>query len=203
MKARDITGQTFGRWSAIKLSAPRHDRRMWLCVCACGKRKIIYQTNLTAGYTKSCGCLRKEISTGNKHSKTHGMTNKGMYWSWIGMRRRCYDIKKKEYKHYGGRGIKVCKEWNESFDCFYNDMKRDWYVGATIERKNPNGNYEKQNCTWVDNKRQRYNCTNTVWVLYKNKRACLADACKDAGLNYQTAFSRVKRGKDMFGKRAV
>lgn len=203
MKAIDITGNKYGRWTALCLAGKRKKHRLWKCICTCGTEEVVLQLNLTRGLTLSCGCLRKDVLTGNKHGLTHGLTNKEMYWSWIGMRRRCYDPKKEEYKHYGGRGIKVCSRWNNSFENFYADMKKGWYKGATIERKNVDGDYEKSNCTWTTNKRQRYNCTNTIWVTYEGSRMCLADACVLAGVNYMTAYSRVRygwisKGKDIF-----
>jgi hypothetical protein len=69
--------------------------------------------------------------------------------SWKALRQRCFDENHKSFPQYGGRGITVCPEWKESFRAFWSDMGETWFEGATIDRKDPDENYNKENCRWA------------------------------------------------------
>lgn len=89
--------------------------------------------------------------------KTHGMSKTIEYRAWCEMRRRCYDPQRKQYKDYGGRGIKVCDRWNESFDNFYEDMGDKPTPNHSLDRIDVNGDYTPDNCKWSDRTEQNYN----------------------------------------------
>jgi len=170
-KKIDLTGMKFGRLTVIEESKERKkdNRVMWRCICSCDKGKEVNVRSwvLISGETKSCGCLISEsITKINKRKKTHGKrrnedgsTNK-MYSIWSSMKARCNRKNHKAYKYYGGRGIKVCDEWRNSFEQFYNDMG-DCPGGYSIERINNNGNYCKENCMWIPVEKQQRNKTTT------------------------------------------
>lgn len=135
-------------------------QRKFLCRCVCGNKKEILMGSLLSGKTKSCGCLHKE----NKgREKKHGFRSnkinsamKRTYETWRSMRRRCFDKKnKKKYILYGGRGITICKEWDE-FLIFLKDMG-ERPIGKTLDRVNNDGNYCKENCRWATPKEQASN----------------------------------------------
>ncbi len=90
-------------------------------------------------------------------TKTHGMRNTPEYRAWFEMKRRCYDSKRKYYKNYGGRGIKVCDRWLESFEIFYEDMGDKPSDNHSLDRIDVDGNYEPSNCKWSDRTEQCYN----------------------------------------------
>lgn len=156
----DLTGQKFGRLTAI--SSPgknKHDKRIWLCRCDCGKEIFTIAGDLKSGQSTSCGCLRKETTSrvnAELHRK-HGMNGTRIYQCWGDMKRRCYNQNAESYKHYGGRGIEVCAEWHD-FQTFYDWATKNGYSDdLTIERVDVNGNYEPSNCTWIPKSEQPKN----------------------------------------------
>ncbi len=72
-----------------------------------------------------------------------------LYRVWISMKQRCGNPNDTSYKYYGARGIRVCDEW-WPWEGFRDWAKQAGYVyGLTIDRVDPDGNYEPNNCEWV------------------------------------------------------
>lgn len=145
---RDISGKKFGRLTAICVDhvGPR-GLRYWLCRCDCGEYSVKPINDLTGGKVKSCGCLFKEH---NKIYKTkHGERDTRLYSIWKNMRQRCENSKRKEFKYYGGKGISVCKAWNEFINFRDWALENGYAPNLTIDRKNSLGDYEPSNCRWI------------------------------------------------------
>ena len=121
---------------------------------AAGKGKLVKREAWDAG---SCGCLQKQIHSDRLTclNRTHGMTNTPAWVSWKSMRDRCRNPNAPKFNHYGGRGIKVCPQW-ESFLVFLEDMG-ERPVNTTLDRVDVNGMYEPSNCRWATHKEQREN----------------------------------------------
>lgn len=161
-KAKDISGQTFGRLTVIRRSGSDERRHaLWHCVCECGKEKIVSSQSLLSGKTNSCGCLHKESARGLL--LTHGKSNTKLYNVWRGMKKRCYCQENENFKYYGGRGITICEEWRDNFEAFYTWAISNGYAdNLSIDRIDVNGNYEPSNCRWATvaeqnrNKRKTY-----------------------------------------------
>lgn len=148
----NISGQRFGRLIAHELFGPGNGTTLWVCFCDCGGLTVSGLNNLRRGKANSCGCISIE---NNINRATHRMKNTGVYTSWYAMKRRCHGKNIKQFKDYGGRGIKVSKHWMK-FENFYKDMG-DRPEGKSLDRINVNGNYEKSNCRWATRKEQANN----------------------------------------------
>lgn len=174
MKKPELAGQRFGRLT-VKEEAGKNNsgNYLWKCQCDCGNKTTVSGCNLHNGSTNSCGCLQKELA--KRNNIKHGMHKTSIYNIWDGMRQRCNNPNCKDYKNYGGRGIKVCDKWLK-FENFLEDMGNR-PKDMTIERLDNNGNYEISNCAWrsravqARNKRTRNtNKTGVTGVWWDKKR---------------------------------
>src|SRR6185437_9217369 len=99
------------------------------------------------------------------------------YYSWVAMKSRCYRATSKEYKYYGGRGIRVCEQWINSFAAFFSHIGPR-PEGTTLERKNSDGNYEPGNVFWADWNQQANNRRNNIWVSVGGVRVTISTLAK-------------------------
>jgi len=153
--SEDLTGKKFGRLTVTGFTRNTVEstgarRLLWKCTCVCGKNTLVQGSNLLSGHTKSCGCLSSEVTA--KRNFVHGMTREPEYIVWQGIKERCYNPNCKAFAHYGGRGITMDESWVEDFETFYKDMGPRPSTKHTIERKDVNGNYCKDNCVWTDDR---------------------------------------------------
>lgn len=110
------------------------------------------------------------------------------YWIWVGMRQRCENPGNSGWKWYGARGIKVCDRWH-GFTSFIEDMGRPPTTKHTIDRINPDGDYQPDNCRWADAVEQANNRTNALFPGVN-----LREAAAVLGLSYSGLYGRVARG---------
>jgi len=147
--AIDITGQIFGRLTAIKYVDTLKGRLRWLYRCECDNKCIKPWLDVKCGKIQSCGCLYKQTRFTCHY--IHGNSKHPLYKRFIYMHRRCEEPKCKDYKNYGGRGISVCDEWSgpSGFDCFYAWAEPLFKPGLQIDRKNNERGYYPKNCHFV------------------------------------------------------
>lgn len=195
-----MTGKRIGILTVLERDYSPKDRKgaFWICKCDCGVIKSMHADVLRKP-ARSCGCLAIKQATKNvTKNHTHKETNTLLYKTWSRMKHRCSNENHKFYKHYGGKGIKVCKEWSDSYVSF-----RDWAhtngyeEGLTIERLDVNENYEPSNCTWIPLKKQSNNRSDTVWVEYNGKRQNLKQWSEELGIKYGTLQQRHYRYGDV------
>jgi hypothetical protein len=155
-----LIGKKFGILLVKEKGAYVSGTTKWLCLCECGVEKFVGSQNLRNGSTQSCGCRRKIL---NKESKTtHGYTKTRTYRSWSQMKNRCMNPNYINYSSYGGRGIRVCDQWDK-FENFLKDMG-ERPPGTSLDRINVNGSYESKNCRWATIKEQAQNKRKTRMV---------------------------------------
>lgn len=194
---KNITGQKFGRLTIVEDSKKRdkHGGVIWKCQCTCGEVVFIRSRSLIKGHTRSCGCFSRqrasEVTT--ERMTSHGKSYDPIHYIWDTMKSRCYNSKNLSYPRYGGRGIKVCDRWLNSFENFYEDMG-DPPKGMSIERIDNSGDYSPENCRWATAAEQARNRRSNRLVTLGKKTMLLIEWQEQLGVSRSTYYSRLKRG---------
>lgn len=193
-------GMKFGRLTVIGFSKAKGGSKNavgWDCRCDCGN--IVYGRKphmVRSGEVRSCGCLKKEQDRHNLGESriTHGQSGTRLYGIWEKMRNRCNVENNPAYHNYGGRGIKVCEEWDNDFSKFYEWAMSSGYTDElSIERVDVNGGYNPSNCCWIPKPDQNKNKRNCRYVVVDGEKLTLKAACQKLGLPYQAVHLRVTR----------
>lgn len=188
----DLTGLKFGRLTGIKqIENPKNNGALWLFLCDCGIEKIIKGQPVRLGAVVSCGCRKKETLEFGRY--VHGNARHPLYGVWKSMISRCNNVNDKDYSDYGGRGIKVCKQWLNNPESFFNDMgnreKR-----STLDRIDNNGNYEPANCRWATPLQQGANKRNNHVYEINGENLHHAEVCRRFDIPESTLSNRIKSG---------
>lgn len=167
--------------------------RTIFCKCKCGTEKDFQFSSVKNGLIKSCGCYSAEkVSERMKVlAKTHGLSLTSEYNTWSGMKKRCYQESNKQYKNYGGRGIFVCDRWLNSFENFIEDMGVKPSKEYSLDRKNNQLGYSKENCRWATKKEQCRNQRSNVLITYKGESKCVSEWAEQLGIRREKLNHRV------------
>lgn len=185
-KRVDMSGQQFGRLTAVEYSHYKRPKTYWRCRCECGNEAIVSQGALKSGNTRSCGCLARDVNV------THGSSKSPVYKVWQAMRDRCHNPNNAFYPDYGGRGISVCARW-QGFAAFQKDMGHR-PKGATIERKDVNGDYAPNNCCWASPRTQGNNRRNNRRISMDGVTHTVAEWSRLTGIDKSCILYRLNSG---------
>lgn len=204
-KIKDLTGKKFGELEVVSITDERkHGKVVWLCKCSCGNLTKVISNNLQNGSTVSCGCYSKKVLEQSRMK--HGMHDSRIYNIYICMKERCYNPKSKSYSEYGGRGIKICDEWlgENGFLNFYDwAMQNGYDDNLTIDRKNVDGDYCRENCRWATHKMQNNNTRRNRIIKYQGQSHSVSEWSQITGINRNTLTARLNKGlplEDVFKK---
>lgn len=190
-KLNDLVGKRFGYLSVLDFSHTYKGHSYWLCVCECGGHTVVRGSHLKSGNVTSCGCRKGNI--------THYKSGTRLYAIWNNMRERCRNPKTKEYPYYGGRGIKVCDEWLNNFQAFYDWAMVNGYDETaprgqcTIDRIDNDGNYCPENCRWTTAKVQANNTRRTRFIELDGERHSVTEWARRLGINQSTISMRLNK----------
>lgn len=195
MRKLDFTNQKFGRLLFLQeYYGNRKDGKvLWFCRCDCGKICLVTASSASKGAVKSCGCITVEntIKRNTKHGFSKRSDTNKLYMVWQGMKARCSNKNHFSYNNYGGRGIKVCERWVNSFENFLADMGErpsDYY---SIERIDNNGNYEPSNCKWANDVEQQKNTSRSRLYNYKGKPHTIIELAELFGTSRNALYHRL------------
>jgi hypothetical protein len=188
-----MIGQTFGQLTVINNpNITKGGKRYWECECSCGRVILVPTGNLKSGNSSQCRAC------GNKNRKTkprkHGETKTRLYRIWTSMKSRCSNPVTINFHRYGGRGIKVCDEWEKSYESF-----RDWALSSgysdnlSLDRVDNDGDYEPDNCRWATRKEQSENMYTAQLITFNGETHCLAGWARKLGFSKSTLTARINR----------
>lgn len=198
-KRKDLTGFRSGKLVALRMLYVQHfkcgrEHEMWECLCDCGKKVVVDKGCLMRQSTKSCGCLKRELA--RKQMTKHGGCKTRLWYVWYSMRQRCVRKGVKGYKYYGGKGIKVCENWNDYQNFYEWAVANGWRQGLSIDRINPNKDYCPENCRWVDFRMQNNNKTNTRRFEFQGNLLTLREISDITHIPLKVIEKRIWRGWD-------
>lgn len=192
----NLTGQRFGKLMVISNTIKEGKNYYCDVMCDCGNTKRVSPYQIRSGYTISCGCWKKVCSI--KHGYSSNGVIKTEYGIWCTMKARCINPNYKNFHLYGGRGVKVCDRWIESFDAFLEDMGNRPSKNHSIDRfPDKDGNYEPLNCRWATRKEQQGNTRRNRWIEHNGRKMILQDWANEFNISSNGLRSLVERGLSM------
>lgn len=188
---KDLTGKRFGKLTVVSFDHMLRTRSYWKCVCDCGGTRIVSVDHLRNGDTVDCGCIvRKKAPP--LHIK-HNMSYSRLYQIWALMKARCNNPNRREYRWYGGRGIKVCEEWLE-FTPFMNwAMKFGYNEDLTLDRIDNDGDYCPSNCRWVSMDVQANNKSTNRYITHNGQTKTITQWATDNNMPYYVLKKRLDK----------
>ena len=184
-------GDKFGKLTVIENAGSVDGSIVWKCLCDCGKEHNVTTRALNSGQIKSCGCLKHEVGI---PKRKYNKRDRKLYFRWSNIRGRCYNPNDPAYKNYGGRGIKMCTEWENDFFAF-----RDWAIengydeSLSIDRIDNDKGYSPENCRWVNAKKQSNNRRSNRVIEINGIKKSMSEWCDEYNINYSTVQNRIYR----------
>lgn len=189
----DVSGERYGRLTAVRRIAPKNGKTFWLFRCDCGKDYEARLENVRHSHTRSCGCQKTEsirqrsLRHGHQTERKESRTLK----SYRHAKSRCENVNDPKFPLYGGRGIKMCKQWAEDFSTFLADMG-ECPLGRTLDRVDVDGHYEPRNCRWATPMQQARTRSDNVLVEHDGQTMVLKDYASLMGVSYKALHRRYR-----------
>lgn len=188
-----LVGMKVGNWTILKYNGfqPGGKCDTFHCICVCGKERDVRCYNIIHQYSTSCGC---SVVHPPNPLKGTGEGKTRLHRCWDSMKKRCNCPTDHHYQWYGARGIKVCDDWNNSFQSFkkwalLNGYKDD----LTIDRIDNEGDYCLENCRWITHREQCRNRRNNVLLTLDGITMCASEWSEVTGLKHSTIIYRKKK----------
>ena len=211
--AIDLAGKRFGKL-LVGYRATQNTtwgRPQWVCRCDCGYDAIVSRGNLVRGFTKSCGCLRRERaeSLNFKHGQARAVGQTVEFKAWTAIKERCLNVKSKQFSRYGGRGIVICDRWLDDFAAFLADMGPRPTPTHSIDRIDNMAGYfcgkvvcktcgghvrQRPNCRWATKKQQGRNRRTNRVIEHAGCRLTMTEWSEVLGIKRATLDSRFHNG---------
>lgn len=187
----------FGKLSILSVSHKNEHSIVFVNVnCDCGNSKTVRLSDIKSGRTTSCGCHNKEVRA--NRLKTHGETGSNLHFIWLGMKDRCNNSKNKSFSRYGGRGIRVCNEWQSSYELFSSWARSKGYkVGLSLDRIDNNKGYSPNNCRWADSFQQANNKRNNKWLTFRGKTQTESQWARELGIDQRRLNYHLRKGRSL------
>jgi len=176
-------GSTFGKLTVIGKATKYRNQTIIPCFCECGAVRKAIRKYLLSGVIFDCtNCAYKR--SGKNANRTHAKSKSAEYYTWSSMKGRCLNPKNKAWDYYGGRGITVSQEWQQSFEKFLSDMGPR-PKGASLDRIDVNKGYCVENCEWADGRQQALNKQANVPIAINDKLMFAKEIERETGLSYK------------------
>ena len=191
-KRLDLTGQRFARLIVVSRAPDGpNNRTRWNCLCDCGATRVVPTISLRCGNTRSCGCLKTDLSSAR--FRTHGLSCDPLYDLWLNMHARCANPEAPGYCNYGGRGIRVCERWGD-FAAFRDDMSPRPSLKHSIDRIDNDGPYSPENCRWATRSEQMNNTSVNRLLTFEGRTQTVTQWARERGLQVMCLRDRLKHG---------
>jgi hypothetical protein len=190
-------GAKYARLTAVEPCTLKSGRKGWVLQCECGGRLELRARSVVLGKTRSCGCLRAEVSAERMTTHGRGSARPGRkditYSTWCSIKKRCSAKSGPSYRDYVQRGITVCVRWADSFEAFVEDVGLRPSKAHTIERKDNDAGYFKENCRWATKSEQARNRRSNRLVTVDGVTKSLAEWCELTGVSQHDAGQRLNK----------
>ncbi len=190
-RACELIGSTVNLLTVLAMDMENTKRGVYMkCICRCGLAKSVSASLLRNKLVGSCGCAKK----GNNYARKHGGNGTPEYEAWHAMKSRCYQKSDISFHNYGGRGITVCDDWRRSFSEFIRDMGARPSPEHSVDRIDPNGNYEPGNVRWGSEEEQCNNRRDNRFIEFDGQRLTISQWSRKLGINKLTIKHRLDYG---------
>lgn len=186
-----LVGQRINGW--MILAVEKASRFRYKCRCVCGETHSVDAASVRSGASKNCrACSVRGPLT---HGATCGRTMSPEYQCWRGMLERCTNPNNRAFRHYGGRGIRVCERWQTDFTAFLADMGKRPSEAHSLDRyPNRDGNYEPGNVRWATYSEQARNKSTTRFLTHDGQTLCVVEWAERLGIPAATLYDRLQSG---------